>query len=158
MCALVWLHCKWSGRNCVNQHMVNLYSAALLVLAFTHRAPEVSLGLPISEKIDMWGLGCLLLALYLSNHPFSVDCEYQGVSIWICADVNAKTGIFCHKNMSKPNRGINVGCIFILSPDERNCRHARSATSPPPEGWNTHLQILHKGQALVQPRVVDEGN
>ncbi|XP_035004001.1 homeodomain-interacting protein kinase 1-like [Hippoglossus stenolepis] len=44
-----------------------------------YRAPEVSLGLPISEKIDMWGLGCLLLALYLANHPFSVDCEYQGM-------------------------------------------------------------------------------
>ncbi|CAB1444427.1 unnamed protein product [Pleuronectes platessa] len=44
-----------------------------------YRAPEVSLGLPVSEKIDMWGLGCLLLALYLGNHPFAIDCEYQAM-------------------------------------------------------------------------------
>ncbi|XP_060936356.1 homeodomain-interacting protein kinase 1-like [Limanda limanda] len=44
-----------------------------------YRAPEVTLGLPVTEKIDMWGLGCLLLALYIANHPFAVDCEYQGM-------------------------------------------------------------------------------
>ncbi|CAB1418556.1 unnamed protein product [Pleuronectes platessa] len=39
-------------------------------------APEVSLGLPFSEAIDMWRLGCLLLSLYINNHPYS-SCEYQ---------------------------------------------------------------------------------
>ncbi|KAJ0036312.1 hypothetical protein NQD34_004989, partial [Periophthalmus magnuspinnatus] len=35
------------------------------------QAPEVSLGLPLSEAIDMWSLGCVLVHLYLGSHPFS---------------------------------------------------------------------------------------
>uniref|UniRef100_A0A8D3C7S2 Protein kinase domain-containing protein n=2 Tax=Scophthalmus maximus TaxID=52904 RepID=A0A8D3C7S2_SCOMX len=42
-----------------------------------YRAPEVSLGLPVSQAIDVWGLGCVLLFLYLVQHPFSTTCEYQ---------------------------------------------------------------------------------
>uniref|UniRef100_A0A3B4T9I5 Protein kinase domain-containing protein n=1 Tax=Seriola dumerili TaxID=41447 RepID=A0A3B4T9I5_SERDU len=44
-----------------------------------YRAPEVILGLPISEAIDMWGLGCVFLFLYLGIHPFSIHCEYQSL-------------------------------------------------------------------------------
>ncbi|XP_026161467.1 homeodomain-interacting protein kinase 2-like, partial [Mastacembelus armatus] len=42
-----------------------------------YRAPEVTLGLPISEAIDMWGLGCVLAFLYLSDHLFPTNCQYQ---------------------------------------------------------------------------------
>uniref|UniRef100_A0A3B4ASS6 Protein kinase domain-containing protein n=1 Tax=Periophthalmus magnuspinnatus TaxID=409849 RepID=A0A3B4ASS6_9GOBI len=34
------------------------------------QAPEVSLGLPLSEAMDMWSLGCILVDLYLVFHPF----------------------------------------------------------------------------------------
>ncbi|XP_023249735.1 homeodomain-interacting protein kinase 1-like [Seriola lalandi dorsalis] len=44
-----------------------------------YRAPEVTLGLPISEAIDMWGLGCVLGFLYLAIHPFAIHCEYQSM-------------------------------------------------------------------------------
>uniref|UniRef100_A0A4W6G708 Protein kinase domain-containing protein n=2 Tax=Lates calcarifer TaxID=8187 RepID=A0A4W6G708_LATCA len=43
-----------------------------------YRAPEVILGLPISEAIDMWGLGCVLAFLYLGRHLFA-DSEYQSM-------------------------------------------------------------------------------
>ncbi|XP_044231449.1 homeodomain-interacting protein kinase 4-like isoform X1 [Thunnus albacares] len=42
-----------------------------------YRAPEVTLGLPLSEAIDMWGLGCVLTYLYVAKHPFAINCEYQ---------------------------------------------------------------------------------
>ncbi|KAK9524729.1 hypothetical protein VZT92_017098 [Zoarces viviparus] len=42
-----------------------------------YRAPEVVLGLPVSEAIDMWGLGCMLLSIYHAAHPFSIRCQYQ---------------------------------------------------------------------------------
>ncbi|XP_035023342.2 homeodomain-interacting protein kinase 4-like [Hippoglossus stenolepis] len=60
--------------------MMNLtmYSTALVILLCSHSAPEVSLGLPFSEAIDMWSLGCLLLFLYLGSDPFS-SCEYQAM-------------------------------------------------------------------------------
>ncbi|XP_059202267.1 homeodomain-interacting protein kinase 1-like [Centropristis striata] len=44
-----------------------------------YRAPEVTLGLPVCEAIDMWGLGCVLVLLYIGNHAFSIKCEYQGM-------------------------------------------------------------------------------
>ncbi|CAJ1067028.1 homeodomain-interacting protein kinase 2-like isoform X2 [Xyrichtys novacula] len=41
-----------------------------------YRAPEVSLGLPLTEAIDMWGVGCVLASLFLADNPFPVDCDY----------------------------------------------------------------------------------
>uniref|UniRef100_A0A3Q3KE68 Protein kinase domain-containing protein n=1 Tax=Monopterus albus TaxID=43700 RepID=A0A3Q3KE68_MONAL len=41
------------------------------------RAPEVFLGLPISEAIDMWGLGCVMAFLYFSNYLFSHSSSYK---------------------------------------------------------------------------------
>ncbi|KAM6913422.1 homeodomain-interacting protein kinase 2-like [Lycodopsis pacificus] len=41
------------------------------------RAPEVSLGLPISEAIDMWSLGCLLTTLFFCHVPFADDSPYN---------------------------------------------------------------------------------
>ncbi|XP_072222409.1 homeodomain-interacting protein kinase 1-like [Leuresthes tenuis] len=42
-----------------------------------YRAPEVFLGLPFSEAIDVWGVGCVLAFLYLANNLFPVSCYYQ---------------------------------------------------------------------------------
>ncbi|XP_028318070.1 homeodomain-interacting protein kinase 3-like [Gouania willdenowi] len=42
-----------------------------------YRAPEVSIGLPFSEAIDVWALGCVLVFLYIGENLFSVSCEYQ---------------------------------------------------------------------------------
>ncbi|XP_074510855.1 homeodomain-interacting protein kinase 1-like [Sebastes fasciatus] len=42
-----------------------------------YRAPEVTLGLPFTEAIDVWGVGCILAFLYLAENLFSVDCDYQ---------------------------------------------------------------------------------
>ncbi|CAJ1061814.1 homeodomain-interacting protein kinase 2-like [Xyrichtys novacula] len=43
------------------------------------RAPEVILGLPFTEAIDMWGLGCVLSVLFLSCHLLEIGCEYQKI-------------------------------------------------------------------------------
>ncbi|XP_047195180.1 homeodomain-interacting protein kinase 3 [Hippoglossus stenolepis] len=40
-------------------------------------APEISLGLPFSEAVDVWGVGCVLAFLYLAQNLFSVECKYQ---------------------------------------------------------------------------------
>uniref|UniRef100_A0A8C6T1Q8 Protein kinase domain-containing protein n=1 Tax=Neogobius melanostomus TaxID=47308 RepID=A0A8C6T1Q8_9GOBI len=42
-----------------------------------YRAPEVTLGLPLSEAVDMWSLGCCLLEWYLSFLPFPADSPYD---------------------------------------------------------------------------------
>ncbi|XP_034564505.1 homeodomain-interacting protein kinase 4-like [Notolabrus celidotus] len=42
-----------------------------------YRSPEIALGLPFHEAIDVWGVGCILAFLYLADHLFQVHCEYQ---------------------------------------------------------------------------------
>uniref|UniRef100_A0A3P9HK16 Protein kinase domain-containing protein n=1 Tax=Oryzias latipes TaxID=8090 RepID=A0A3P9HK16_ORYLA len=43
------------------------------------RAPEVLLGLPLDESIDMWGLGVVLSSLYYGNYPFPSETEYETI-------------------------------------------------------------------------------
>lgn len=43
------------------------------------RAPEIALGLPFTEAIDVWGVGCILAFLYLADNLFPVNCDYQMV-------------------------------------------------------------------------------
>ncbi|XP_034530937.1 homeodomain-interacting protein kinase 1-like isoform X2 [Notolabrus celidotus] len=42
-----------------------------------YRAPEVALGLEITEAIDVWGVGCVLAYLFLAENLFPVNCDYQ---------------------------------------------------------------------------------
>ncbi|XP_058468381.1 homeodomain-interacting protein kinase 2-like [Solea solea] len=41
------------------------------------RSPEVILGLPLTEAIDMWSLGCMVVFLYLGTMLYSGDSEYD---------------------------------------------------------------------------------
>uniref|UniRef100_A0A3B4AHW2 Protein kinase domain-containing protein n=1 Tax=Periophthalmus magnuspinnatus TaxID=409849 RepID=A0A3B4AHW2_9GOBI len=42
-----------------------------------YQAPEVSLGLPLTEALDMWSLGVVLVVLYLYQRPFSGSSPYN---------------------------------------------------------------------------------
>ncbi|XP_016893419.1 homeodomain-interacting protein kinase 2-like [Cynoglossus semilaevis] len=39
------------------------------------RAPEISLGLPLNEAVDMWALGCLVASMYIAKFIYSGACE-----------------------------------------------------------------------------------
>ncbi|XP_029967121.1 homeodomain-interacting protein kinase 1-like [Salarias fasciatus] len=54
-----------------------------LLQAVAYRAPEIWLGLPITEAIDMWGLGCTLAFLLLGINLFPSHCEYQTVRFMV---------------------------------------------------------------------------
>ncbi|KAI4821200.1 hypothetical protein KUCAC02_029142 [Chaenocephalus aceratus] len=41
-----------------------------------YRAPEVNLGLPISEAIDMWSLGCIIAEMYFGTYLFPDSSKY----------------------------------------------------------------------------------
>uniref|UniRef100_A0A665WTT4 Protein kinase domain-containing protein n=1 Tax=Echeneis naucrates TaxID=173247 RepID=A0A665WTT4_ECHNA len=46
-----------------------------------YRAPEVILGLPWNEAIDMWSLGCVLAFLYYNQDPFPSHCQLEILKI-----------------------------------------------------------------------------
>ena len=45
-----------------------------------YRAPEIVLGLPFSEAIDMWSLGCVIAELFLGWPLYPGSSEYDQVS------------------------------------------------------------------------------
>lgn len=49
----------------------------MMLQPYGYRAPEILLGLPFTESIDIWGVGCVLAYLYLADNLFPVNCEYQ---------------------------------------------------------------------------------
>lgn len=44
------------------------------------RAPEIILGLPFCEAIDMWSLGCVIAELFLGWPLYPGASEYDQVS------------------------------------------------------------------------------
>uniref|UniRef100_A0A674PMU8 Protein kinase domain-containing protein n=1 Tax=Takifugu rubripes TaxID=31033 RepID=A0A674PMU8_TAKRU len=48
-----------------------------------YRSPEVLLGLPLTEAVDMWSLGCVVGELHLGDRLFDGNNEYDMVSIFV---------------------------------------------------------------------------
>ncbi|KAL7870701.1 hypothetical protein SRHO_G00081980 [Serrasalmus rhombeus] len=48
-----------------------------------YRSPEILLGLPFSEKVDMWSLGCVMAELYLGWPLYPGESEFEQVC-YIC--------------------------------------------------------------------------
>lgn len=49
-------------------------------LCIFHRAPEIILGLPFCEAIDMWSLGCVIAELFLGWPLYPGALEYDQVN------------------------------------------------------------------------------
>jgi len=56
------------GSSCFMSDNLNLY-----IQSRSYRSPEVILGLPYDQKIDIWSLGCILAELYTGEVSFHLD-------------------------------------------------------------------------------------
>lgn len=52
----------------------------LIIFILFSRAPEIILGLPFDESIDMWSLGCVAAELFLGWPLYPGPSEYDQVS------------------------------------------------------------------------------
>ena len=59
-------------------------STSPLTFSLLSRAPEIILGLPFCEAIDMWSLGCVIAELFLGWPLYPGASEYDQVSanVW----------------------------------------------------------------------------
>lgn len=48
-----------------------------------YRAPEVIMGAPYNEKIDMWSAGCVLAEIFAGKPLFPGDCERQQIVLFL---------------------------------------------------------------------------
>uniref|UniRef100_A0AAQ6IFS6 Protein kinase domain-containing protein n=1 Tax=Anabas testudineus TaxID=64144 RepID=A0AAQ6IFS6_ANATE len=49
----------------------------MVIQPFSYRAPEVTLGLPLSTAVDMWGVGCIMAQMYFGRSLFPSGCAYH---------------------------------------------------------------------------------
>ena len=60
------------GSSCFLSDNLNLY-----VQSRSYRSPEVILGLPYDQKIDIWSLGCILAELYTGEVSLYLDLLFS---------------------------------------------------------------------------------
>ncbi|XP_070698556.1 homeodomain-interacting protein kinase 2-like [Pempheris klunzingeri] len=60
----------------------NLYTG-MTIQNPSYRAPELTLGLPLSEAVDMWSVGCIMSFLYFGGDFFDGDCDYHRMKAMI---------------------------------------------------------------------------
>ena len=77
--------CSWNGRRC-EVKVIDFGSSCFTteqlssyVQSRSYRAPEVILGLPYGQKVDVWSLGCILAELLsgyvlFQVHSYSHQC------------------------------------------------------------------------------------
>uniref|UniRef100_A0A672V5W6 Homeodomain interacting protein kinase 4 n=1 Tax=Strigops habroptila TaxID=2489341 RepID=A0A672V5W6_STRHB len=58
-----------------------------------YRAPEILLGLPFNERMDVWSLGCVLAELHLGWPLYPGASEYEQVS-YICSTLGLPPFVF----------------------------------------------------------------
>uniref|UniRef100_A0A671YHU6 Protein kinase domain-containing protein n=1 Tax=Sparus aurata TaxID=8175 RepID=A0A671YHU6_SPAAU len=90
---------------------VNMLEAGDTVQPIGYRAPEVMLGLPLSEAIDMWGVGCVMAFLCFGRNLFPGDCQYH------CMDHLLSAGIQSFDYFSKEECSTSPGWR-LKSPEE----------------------------------------
>ena len=74
------------GKSCKHWDTGDSYKHCPVCGASSHfgpsllRSPEILLGLPYSNAIDMWSAGCVLAHLFLQTNLFDVHSEYEMVT------------------------------------------------------------------------------
>uniref|UniRef100_A0A3Q3LM42 Protein kinase domain-containing protein n=1 Tax=Mastacembelus armatus TaxID=205130 RepID=A0A3Q3LM42_9TELE len=58
-------------------HPVGALETGTEMQVLAYRAPEVMLGLPLSEAVDIWGVGCIMAYMYFGDHLFPFECKYN---------------------------------------------------------------------------------
>ena len=81
------------GSSCFTTDQLSSY-----VQSRSYRAPEVILGLPYGQKVDVWSLGCILAELLSGYVLFQVDnSSQQCLAFTVLLPVQARSSaiLFC---------------------------------------------------------------
>uniref|UniRef100_A0A3P8W8H8 Protein kinase domain-containing protein n=1 Tax=Cynoglossus semilaevis TaxID=244447 RepID=A0A3P8W8H8_CYNSE len=75
-----------------------------------YRALEVNLGLPLSESVDMWGVGCIMAFMYFGMNLFPSSCAYK----WMKTITTGKHKSLPKKTSSKQDNAEERVAFFDL--------------------------------------------
>uniref|UniRef100_A0A3Q2PHU7 Protein kinase domain-containing protein n=1 Tax=Fundulus heteroclitus TaxID=8078 RepID=A0A3Q2PHU7_FUNHE len=71
------------------------------IQAIGYRAPEVILGLPMDESVDMWALGCCLAYMYLGYNLYPTHCEYEVIRAIVQIHGQPRDDVTVYKGLPK---------------------------------------------------------
>uniref|UniRef100_A0A3B4TW54 Protein kinase domain-containing protein n=1 Tax=Seriola dumerili TaxID=41447 RepID=A0A3B4TW54_SERDU len=105
-----------------------------------YRAPEVMLGLPLTEAVDMWGLGCILAFMYLGQDPYPLHCRLEVMRVIMQMqgqpnDRMLNSGIYTKDLFSKdqdspsPSWRLKTECVFPCCKNQGSMTNLRRGSS-----------------------------
>lgn len=97
------------------------------------RAPEIYLGQPITEAVDVWGVGCVLACLFTS-----FSWSTASIKTYTCSTTQTV-------NLMCSTVSLSNSAVFILCADEVLGGDSGSATPGAAGFWGLHLMLLHPG-------------
>lgn len=113
--------------------IITLYTHRTFIIIFSsfrfYRAPEILLGLPFCEKVDMWSLGCVMAELYLGWPLYPGKSEFDQVR-YIC-----ETQGLPHSHLL--NIATKTNKFFQLTKDQ----HSAPAWELKPSVWGPNGDI-----------------
>uniref|UniRef100_A0A3B4TG50 Protein kinase domain-containing protein n=1 Tax=Seriola dumerili TaxID=41447 RepID=A0A3B4TG50_SERDU len=83
-----------------------------------YRAPEVMLGFPLDEAVDMWSLGCVLAFMYLGQNLYPIRCAYQVMRAIVQICFFSKD-----KDSSNPSWRLNTEAEYMLLTGSKTRRY-----------------------------------
>uniref|UniRef100_A0A3B3CK74 Protein kinase domain-containing protein n=1 Tax=Oryzias melastigma TaxID=30732 RepID=A0A3B3CK74_ORYME len=95
----------------------NKLTTGVTIQTISYRAPEVRLGLPLDEKVDMWGLGHILAKLLTGRSLFPRDSDYNVIRTMVNLhgmpeDALLDQGVYTTKFFTRVRRN----CVIIPGP------------------------------------------
>ncbi|CAL8398227.1 unnamed protein product [Arctogadus glacialis] len=114
-----------------------------VILRTPQDSVRVVLGLPITEAVDIWSLGCVIASLFLEEHLYPCHDEYEldELNSSLSGSVEA-----LGKNVGQCDAVLSIQLAFIMDthdvPSEhlinngiRACRYFTKDQGPPNHGW-----------------------
>ncbi|XP_075906414.1 homeodomain-interacting protein kinase 3-like isoform X2 [Nelusetta ayraudi] len=103
--------------------LISKAKPGMLTQPIGYRAPEITLGLPFTEAIDVWGVGCTLAFLYLADNLFPVDCDFQMMKCIVQVlgqpqDRLLNGGIYTHNFFKKADERLNELTWRLMTSEE----------------------------------------
>ncbi|XP_030277983.1 homeodomain-interacting protein kinase 3-like isoform X2 [Sparus aurata] len=125
-----------------------------LVQILPYRAPEVILGLPLSEAIDMWALGNLMFNLVTGWMLQAATCEYDAINVIVKsfgqpADHHLENGIYTMQYFTKTGRsGWRIKTRKEYFGPKEKYRHVNIRTLDDWKSMGNHANSVERDQCF----------
>ncbi|XP_077398307.1 homeodomain-interacting protein kinase 2-like [Festucalex cinctus] len=120
-----------------------------------YRAPEITLGLPYNENIDIWSVACIMAFLFLPGNLFAVNCEYQMLKHIICVlgqpeDRLLHAGKYT-ENYFTEDEEVGVSQYRLMTPEEFEAANNEKPKNPdacrdPPKSLEDMIELPTEGE------------